>query len=1033
MPKFICFQCNKSFTHKGTYDRHVNKKVPCNPEAKKEELIQITENIVKKEVKKEVNKVLNQDKLEKVNNSYENDIVLTNEIKEELPTVIKVDKKQALMRLKCLKKPGQVEQLSSPDNKPLKPKPKTDIKPISNIKINANVNVKTDNDSDNKSDTNSNADSDETTIIETKTVINTREDLKEKIHEIHNYLRNNGAGYGMNALKIFSLFYGLARIEKNNLFSCIDLNPECKFSEIARMVYNGENIILLTDKITEMQRMLSNSKAKRFVLYAIPKNISFNVVRYLIKEINDLLIAEERFNMQLSGKLYEYFIGRDDTAISEMGAYFTDRHLVEFIYDNVIDIQLDEKENVHSMIDPFGGSGGFTLGYVMHLQNQFPEIDWSNNVNVINHFDMNDDVIKYAGLELMCLTNQAPSVDTNIKCVNSFKYEFDKKYKYVITNPPYGGDKSSKSAAYKERVEIREEVMKRLSQLEALKDEEHTADTIISMETFHKQLKQLKQEDKAETIKANNAKVSIANSSQLIKDYANIHKLTGNDKEAVSLILMMCLVDKDGSVVGVLKGGVFFDKKYAKLRKHLIENYNVISITSVPSDQFENTTVKTSIIRFDNNGPTQKIEFYDLSIDKVEESTFDIDEKGYVVLSSRKGEIIGCSSVLKSEAIIDDIKKNSIYSLNLKDYKAIDEPVFIVPDGYKMVKLGDICTIKNGEILNQEDIHENGSYPVYGGGYDTNKCNRYNRDGINCKISKAGATEDNCILLIDGKFWLAPNAITLTYTHPKYEIYVNNWLLYNKHKIYNKICTRSAHASLNNTKINNIEIPVPINDQLLNEIVSKISTSYLAKIQATNELKTLEENIKNRVRDITENEECNEFKLGDICKMKKGIFKSSDCKQRGLYPFYTGKAHNPSGYYDKYCFDYAEYLILLKDGGSGKNKYGDHIGLGKVFYVKGKSSATPQQLALYSITKHVKYTYYYLINNKNNIMDLAEYSIALGHINMTKINNIIIKIPKNNALIAELQTEFNRVDELEQLIKVNEQAYNDACNEVFTF
>jgi hypothetical protein len=42
--------------------------------------------------------------------------------------------------------------------------------------------------------------------------ISNKEALKDKIYEIHNYLRNNGAGYGMNALKIFNIIYGLKKI-----------------------------------------------------------------------------------------------------------------------------------------------------------------------------------------------------------------------------------------------------------------------------------------------------------------------------------------------------------------------------------------------------------------------------------------------------------------------------------------------------------------------------------------------------------------------------------------------------------------------------------------------------------------------------------------------------------------------------------------------------------------------------------------------------------------------------------------------------
>jgi type I restriction-modification system DNA methylase subunit len=71
-----------------------------------------------------------------------------------------------------------------------------------------------------------------------------------------------------------------------------------------------------------------------------------------------------------------------------------------------------------------------------------------------------------------------------------------------------------------------------------------------------------------------------------------------NDKEACSLILMMELLNKNGTCIAVLKEGVFFDNKYANIRKCLIDNYNVYKVTSIPNNTFENTTTKTSILFF---------------------------------------------------------------------------------------------------------------------------------------------------------------------------------------------------------------------------------------------------------------------------------------------------------------------------------------------------------------------------------------------------------------------------------------------------
>ena len=57
----------------------------------------------------------------------------------------------------------------------------------------------------------------ENTVIVENNSLSNRYALKDKIHEIHNYLRNHGAGYGMNALKVFNIFYGLKKIEEYNL------------------------------------------------------------------------------------------------------------------------------------------------------------------------------------------------------------------------------------------------------------------------------------------------------------------------------------------------------------------------------------------------------------------------------------------------------------------------------------------------------------------------------------------------------------------------------------------------------------------------------------------------------------------------------------------------------------------------------------------------------------------------------------------------------------------------------------------------
>ena len=61
-------------------------------------------------------------------------------------------------------------------------------------------------------------------------------------------------------------------------------------------------------------------------------------------------------------------------SIEELGAYFTDRHITDYIFDNLLKIQLNSDKSIPTMIDPFGGSGGFTLGYANYMRNNFYNI-----------------------------------------------------------------------------------------------------------------------------------------------------------------------------------------------------------------------------------------------------------------------------------------------------------------------------------------------------------------------------------------------------------------------------------------------------------------------------------------------------------------------------------------------------------------------------------------------------------------------------------------------------------------------------------
>jgi methylase of polypeptide subunit release factors len=299
-------------------------------------------------------------------------------------------------------------------------------------------------------------------------VISTREQLKEHIHSIHDYLRNSGAGYGMTAMKIFSFFYGLKIIEP--LVEQSNLDPElCKFSNLMKIIEGKTKKeieemptqYIINDRIKDILKNIQETEAKLayYVHHHLPSNLNDTIWMNVIKLVNEIPSKiDETYNenVNLSGKVYEYFIGRDATAISELGAYFTDRHITKYVIDKVKPT-LFKDGIVKTMIDVFGGSGGFTLGYAEYLNNK--SIDWmkQNNKGIPNyqkifHMDMNEDVVKIAGLEYFTFAGKFPvcnasrSDDENVQFFrdNTFQHEFTSKFDYIFTNPPYGGDKSVK-------------------------------------------------------------------------------------------------------------------------------------------------------------------------------------------------------------------------------------------------------------------------------------------------------------------------------------------------------------------------------------------------------------------------------------------------------------------------------------------------------------------------------------------------------------------------------------------------------------
>ena len=879
---------------------------------------------------------------------------------------------------------------------------------------------------------------DEKQKVELSNNVSNKEALKDKIHEIHNYLRNNGAGYGMNALKVFNLLYGLKKIEEKNLLDKVNLKrPDCEFSYLLKLANENKD-----EKLADLIRgnvldSINDNPIKHLLLYEIPTSMKGQTFSYLIKEIEKITIIEKTCNVLLSGKIYEYFIGRDESAISELGAYFTDRHIVEYIYKK-LDPEINDDGSINSMIDMFGGSGGFTTGYINYLNNKYDDINWKDNINKVYHFDMNEDVVKSAGLEFFCLTGVLPNMKDNLAYRNSFTDEFNnKKFMNVITNPPYGGDKTSQSDKQIKRKKIKEYIKQELL---TLKDK-------LIIETRLKQIKKIEDQDKQDKKDSDKTKVSVKECSQRIIKYALDNKLTGNDKESSSLILIMDLVDVNGTAIGVLKEGVFFNKTYKDIRKCLVENFNVREIISVPQDQFENTSTKTSIVIFDNTKEkTSNVIFSDLVVERYMEDKFEeIDDE--IVLTENKDDICGISDKLISEATKDEILINPIYSLNGKDY---NKKEIVVGDGYELVKLGDICESQNGYAFKTSEYTDCG-IPLITITHIKNEKIVFNNNHYienNDKYEKYEIQKNDLIISLTGK---KPNLVNIALNNDNNKLYLNQRcaILRNFTKINNYyflgifngflinhinkyIGNGSNQENVSLTDILNLQIPIPKSKEKITKWVNKISKPYDKKNENEKLIMKLEEEIKNKIKDIGDNEECEEVELGSICEINPESLKKNQFSQINYIDISSvkeGKINNIQLLTEK--FPSRAQRVIKKNDILFSTVRPNLKGYAFINEEIKNGIATSGFALIRSKIIHPKYIYSLLTDN-SIIEFLMKNSTGTSYpaVNSSIFEKIKIKLPKNKQLIKDFDPLFQQIEKLQTELKDADTLYKKLIKEL---
>jgi type I restriction-modification system DNA methylase subunit/restriction endonuclease S subunit len=487
---------------------------------------------------------------------------------------------------------------------------------------------------------------------------------------------------------------------------------------------------------------------------------------------------------------------------------------------------------------------------------------------------------------------------------------------------------------------------------------------------------------------------------------SDMYPVKTNDGSALFLQHCMAKLKNNGLCNIVLPDGQLLSgKNFTKLRKYFVGEYILHAVLHVPGGAFEHAGVQTAVLFFgkSNKNCTGTVEFYET------------DKK--------------CETITHLGSVaFDELPETSKYELTWSAHKP-RESLHIIDSDWEIKELGDVCEFVNGKKHNVSEGSDDGKYPLVCSSTKgkVKYLETYDYEQQYICVGTGGSAN---VGLFD-HFSVSTHTKVLNTTEEVLLKYLYFYLKTNL-DLLDFMFTGTALKNLDLDQFKTMQIPIPsIAKQ--QEIIRRCER-YESNI---NQFTTRNNDLENDLSIMKELYIYPLFKgdvqsLGDLCEMKSGKFNSSSIATDGKYPFYSGKAINPSGMHNDYCFDYEQYLILTKDGGAGKEKYGDQIGLGKVFLVNGKTAATSHQFALIpKNTIMVKYLFYYLTSIKNNIMDLAKYTTGLGCISKESIASIQVPVPSlavQQEIIDKYEKMYsviNQNKENMQLIEKNKKEYLD--------
>ena len=734
--------------------------------------------------------------------------------------------------------------------------------------------------------------------------------VESVVKQCHQVLYSNCSVVGVKALNdiarilVLKFLESQFRDETSEIWGIIEskrneLNlSQAKFEKYTSLCQDLQNFNGVECKIQTWKLLV-----KQFLSKIIPdifqeEDESFNfkddsILMELISKISTLEITEEFKNTYSTacGDIHEAFRAYGGKkGAKELGQFFTPRKLIHLIFHGLQLRELCEDMEEPEIFDPCMGTGGF-LTRIYKLLDIRPENIYGCETEL--------DTIKFAFSSVQLTTGKAISKLQKCDSLCGSEGLDTKKHHIIVTNPPFGT--RMKYADLKSKYET------------------NFPDAASKFEDIY-------------PVKTNNGACLF---TQMC-----VHKLV------------------DGGVCAiVLPDGELFNGDggwSSRFREWLCNSVNIRTILKVPNGTFDHAGVKTNVVIFTKDGPTQNVRFLQTSKD--------------------------CEEVKELFTVPRDDLEKTGFNLDSDRYEKQEEESYDVP----VVCLGDVCNFEPKSKRSAKYGNKTGTYPFYKSSLIVNSFvdepdfteeSLIIGDGgsANINFSSAFSTSDHCYVFrsIDERI------------SNKYIYYYIRYNLLKLEKYY----TGSGLKNISKQNIKKLELPLPsleVQNRIVEELTQleeSINTIQTRIQQLTREKEQCRKyyrkgEINNLLRD------CEEKMLGEVCDFKSYTPLRKKDIVAGNYPV-IGGGKKPSGYHNN--FNREANTILCSGTGSYAgyiSKYCLKIWASEAFSIHSKNNSMNEE-----------YIYYILLDKQETIYSMRPASSGQPHMYPKIINKLDIRIP----------------------------------------